>query len=149
MSTIQSIWALVGWRSAVRCGTARFSTVRSIEYSMHGRAMTASPIHSRLPALPGISTVVIADIFDLWSTMQGRPRRRPGVAGGTWLVVTIVIAGRRPPPRVGVVVLRSPCNRRATASSRQLEAARIQLERPNDRARYDADATAGWNVPAF
>jgi hypothetical protein len=47
MSTIQSNWAPLGCRSALRCGTARFSTVRSIEYRRHGNARTARPTHSR------------------------------------------------------------------------------------------------------
>src|SRR5687768_4000400 len=51
MSTIQSSSEALGLRSALSCGTARFSTVRSIEYRRHGRAMTARPIHSRRVAL--------------------------------------------------------------------------------------------------
>jgi hypothetical protein len=51
MSTIHSSWALLGRRSALRRGTARLSTVRSIAYSRHGRASTANPIHSRRVAL--------------------------------------------------------------------------------------------------
>ena len=31
MSTIHNSWELLGFRSALMCGTARFSTVRSIE----------------------------------------------------------------------------------------------------------------------
>src|SRR6266536_459816 len=57
MSTIHRSWVLLGCRSALRCGTARFSTVRSMAYSRQGRAITASPIHSRRPAL-GCSTAV-------------------------------------------------------------------------------------------
>ena len=44
---------LLGLRSAVRRGTARFRTVRSMEYSMQGSAITASPIHSRRRARGG------------------------------------------------------------------------------------------------
>ena len=50
MSMIHSSSALLGSRSAVSFGTARCSTVRSIEYSRQGSASTASPIHSRRPA---------------------------------------------------------------------------------------------------
>src|ERR687895_356129 len=50
MSTIQSSCALVGWRSALSEGTARCRTVRSIAYTTHASASTASPIHSRRPA---------------------------------------------------------------------------------------------------
>src|SRR2546423_9889826 len=50
MSMIQSNCTLLGLRASVRRGTARCSTVRSIEYSRQGKAITASPIHSRFPA---------------------------------------------------------------------------------------------------
>src|SRR5437762_9006937 len=50
MSVIHSSWALLGWRSSLRAGTARCSTVRSIAYSRQASASTASPIHSRRPA---------------------------------------------------------------------------------------------------
>src|SRR5262247_1376681 len=50
MSTIHSSWTLLGCRSLVNAGTARFNTVRSIAYSKHGRARTPSAIHSRRPA---------------------------------------------------------------------------------------------------
>ena len=40
----------MGSRSALSDGTARCSTVRSMAYSTHARASTASPIHSRVPA---------------------------------------------------------------------------------------------------
>src|SRR5919201_6961927 len=45
--------ALVGRRSALIFGIARWRTVRSIEYSRHGRASTARPSHSRLVAFSG------------------------------------------------------------------------------------------------
>src|SRR2546423_12399270 len=48
---IHSSCTLLGFRSSVSRGMARCRTVRSIEYSRHGSAMTANPIHSRLPAL--------------------------------------------------------------------------------------------------
>ena len=48
---IQSSWTLVGCRSSESDGTARCSTVRSIAYTTHASASTASPIHSRRPAL--------------------------------------------------------------------------------------------------
>src|ERR687895_708429 len=53
MSTIQSSCALVGFRSSLSDGTARCSTVRSIAYTTHASARTASPIHSRRPASGG------------------------------------------------------------------------------------------------
>src|ERR671918_359446 len=51
MSMIQSSWELLGSRSALRRGTARCRTVRSIAYRTQARASTARPIHSRRPAL--------------------------------------------------------------------------------------------------
>src|SRR5205823_3453642 len=54
MSRIHRSWALLGLRSALRCGTARFSTVRSIAYSTHGSVITARPIHSRRVAFDTI-----------------------------------------------------------------------------------------------
>src|SRR6266566_3948601 len=56
MSTIHSSSVLLGRRSWLRCGTARFSTVRSIAYSRHGRVSTARLIHSRRPARWAITT---------------------------------------------------------------------------------------------
>src|SRR6266516_2737491 len=56
MSTIHSSSVLVGRRSWLRCGTARFSTVRSIAYSRHGRVSTARLTHSRRPARRVITT---------------------------------------------------------------------------------------------
>src|SRR5215469_14504143 len=56
MSTIHSSWVPVGRRLALRCGTARFSTVRSIAYSRHGTVSTATPAHSRRPARPVVTT---------------------------------------------------------------------------------------------
>src|SRR4051812_31270019 len=50
MSTIHRSCVLVGRRSALSSGTARFSTVRSMEYRRHGSASTARPIHCRRPA---------------------------------------------------------------------------------------------------
>src|SRR4029453_6346625 len=61
MSVIHSSWVLLGRRSALRCGTARNSTVRSMEYSRHGSAITANPIHSRRVAL-GESTVLFMSV---------------------------------------------------------------------------------------
>jgi hypothetical protein len=51
MSVIHSSWELLGARSLLSSGTARYSTVTSIEMSRVGSASTASPIHSRRPAL--------------------------------------------------------------------------------------------------
>src|ERR1051326_8590825 len=74
MSTIHSSWVLLGRRSALICGTARFSTVRSIAYSRHGRASTARPVHSLRPA----RRVVSAANVSLPAQGSGwRPRRRP------------------------------------------------------------------------
>src|SRR6266540_1462792 len=50
MSVIHNSSALLGRRSALSDGTARCSTVRSIAYSRHASASTASPVHSRRPA---------------------------------------------------------------------------------------------------
>src|SRR5262249_5530551 len=50
MSVIHSSWVLLGRRSLLMAGTARCSTVKSIEYSTAASASTASPIHSRRPA---------------------------------------------------------------------------------------------------
>src|SRR5258708_3929112 len=47
MSTIHSSWVPLGLRAAVRCGTARLRTVRSITVIMHGRARTATPSQAR------------------------------------------------------------------------------------------------------
>src|SRR2546430_3276405 len=49
MSTIHSSCAPVGRRSALKAGSARFSTVRSMAYTTHGRASTAKPSHWRRP----------------------------------------------------------------------------------------------------
>jgi hypothetical protein len=71
MSTIHSSW-LLGRRSALRCGTARYSTVRSMAYSRHGRASTASPTHSRRPARR------VVPVFVKLVNQRPRPvRRRP------------------------------------------------------------------------
>src|SRR5215472_12562014 len=51
MSVIHSSWVLLGRRSSLMAGTARCSTVRSIAYSRAASASTASPVHSRRPAL--------------------------------------------------------------------------------------------------
>src|SRR5688572_6081140 len=53
MSTIQSSADELGLSAAVICGTARCRTVRSIEYSTHGKPMTARPIQSRRSAFRG------------------------------------------------------------------------------------------------
>ncbi len=66
MSTIHSSSALVGSRSALICGRARFSTVRSIEYSMQGSAITRSPVHSRRVAR-GAWTAVESLILPSWN----------------------------------------------------------------------------------
>src|SRR5579884_4110651 len=43
MSMIHSSWLPVGCSAALRCGTARLRTVRSMTVIMHGRARTARP----------------------------------------------------------------------------------------------------------
>ncbi len=53
MSTIHSSSVLLGCRSALSEGSASVRTVRSMAYSRHGSAMTASPIHSRRVARAG------------------------------------------------------------------------------------------------
>src|SRR6266487_4069647 len=50
MSVIHSCWVLLACRSALSRGSASSSTKTSREISRVGRASTASPIHSRLPA---------------------------------------------------------------------------------------------------
>src|SRR5215213_7883706 len=60
MSTIHRSCVLLGFKSTVRWGTARFSTVRSIEYSAQGRASTASPIQSRRVAPEAIVAAVVS-----------------------------------------------------------------------------------------
>ncbi len=55
MSTIHSSSVLLGCRSWLISGTARFSTVRSIAYSRHGIVSTARLIHSRRPARRAIT----------------------------------------------------------------------------------------------
>src|SRR5919106_5553653 len=76
MSTIHNNSALLGCRSALSDGTARCSTVRSITYSRHASASTASPIHSRRPARGTATDVVV--ITDLLTTFlaggAGQPR---------------------------------------------------------------------------
>src|SRR5260370_39108678 len=44
---MHSSWAPLGLRAAVRCGTERLRTVRSITVIMHGRARTATPSQAR------------------------------------------------------------------------------------------------------
>src|SRR5918992_942354 len=78
MSMIQSSSALLGFSSALSAGTARFRTVRSIEYSRHGSAMTTSPIHSRRVAL-GAPLPVSAEWLMGRFRADDHPRR-----GGQW-----------------------------------------------------------------
>src|SRR5207237_3600460 len=61
MSMIQSNCTLLGASASVRRGTARCRTVRSIEYKRHGSAMTANPIHSRMPAL-GVAAAIVSPL---------------------------------------------------------------------------------------
>src|SRR6266480_3081546 len=86
MSTIHRSCVLVGRRSALSSGTARFSTVRSIEYRRHGSASTARPIHSRRPARVVLMPVPTSDRH---RTHRSELRRRPhrAVAGAEPLEV--------------------------------------------------------------
>ncbi len=59
MSTIHRSCELLGLRSSLICGTARFSTVRSMEYRTQGNAITASPIQSRRVARGTVSVIVV------------------------------------------------------------------------------------------
>src|SRR6266700_6607956 len=65
MSVIHSRWALLGCRAALRRGTARYSTLRSMEISSAGRANTASPIHSRRLARGAASGACLVFFFSL------------------------------------------------------------------------------------
>src|SRR6266545_6123260 len=60
MSVIHNSSALLGRSSALNDGTARCSTVRSIAYSRHASANTASPVHSRRPASGASGTATLA-----------------------------------------------------------------------------------------
>src|SRR4029453_8579792 len=84
MSMIQSSWALLGWRSSLIAGTARWRTVRSITYSRQARARTLRPIHSRRPARGGIlgSAVIVVAVMSLgipvrcrFHPLRPQPRR--------------------------------------------------------------------------
>src|SRR4029453_2817625 len=77
MSMIHSSWALLGCRSALIAGTARCSTVRSITYSRAPSASTASPIHSRRPALGVVSavTLLITLLLKVMSSMRSQLMR--------------------------------------------------------------------------
>src|SRR5215475_9081241 len=61
MSTIHSCSTPLGARAAVRCGTARYSTEKSIVTRNVGTASTASASHSFRPALGPVSAVVMFD----------------------------------------------------------------------------------------
>src|SRR5919201_6501054 len=84
---IHNSCALVGWRSALMAGTARCRTVRSITYSTHASAITASPIHSLRPARGGAAIWFSACtahlqpfgffFYDPWGR-QGSSVSRPG-----------------------------------------------------------------------
>ena len=51
MSKIHSCCVLLGSRSRLMNGTAKYSTETSIDTSSSGSSRTASPVHSRAPAL--------------------------------------------------------------------------------------------------
>ena len=58
MSTIQSSSVLLGRRSALMRGSARFSTVRSIDTRNVGSPSTARPSHSRRVAPASVCSVM-------------------------------------------------------------------------------------------
>src|SRR5262249_11616950 len=74
MSTIQSSCDGDGLRAAVRVGTARCSTVRSITTMRQGNARTARPIHSRRPARGG-TAVSSTIVWEVVIRVLFRPRR--------------------------------------------------------------------------
>src|SRR5262245_53287026 len=78
MSTIQRSWDALGASAAVSDGTARFSTVLSIARSRQGRTSTASPIHSRRPAL----WVSIVTLISHRSSWDGRAVPADSTAAG-------------------------------------------------------------------
>src|SRR5262249_51310813 len=75
MSPTQSSWVPPGCRPTVSDGTARWSTLKSVEYSRHGSAITASAIHSRRPALAVGALVVF---------MPGKTGPGREIIGGRW-----------------------------------------------------------------
>src|SRR5919201_1292411 len=114
MSMIQSSWVLVGWRSLLIAGLARCRTSRSMTYKMQARAMTASPIHSRLPARGGMA--VGSSIFTvapprriLCQTPRGNlPMTRHGTSASAWNDVrSCASIPSTPPPRIAFVLSRS------------------------------------------
>src|SRR5215469_9273658 len=100
MSVIHSSWVLLGRRSSLMAGTARCSTVRSMAYSTAASASTASPVHSRRPAL---RTPPVA----CWPGLFMRVLLRPVAAGeilcGGAPVVTVSACACQPaePTRPG------------------------------------------------
>src|SRR6266511_1510643 len=135
MSTIHSSWALLGRRSALRWGTARLSTVRSIEYSRQGSVSTASPIHSRGPARrPGVAfacTRYVPLSFVTTSAVQSEERRARS-AGGRRTV------GRRAPRvRLGSHVFRS------ARPAGGVEGGRDRDQDPGPKGPYAAGRSAG------
>src|SRR5215469_13795954 len=69
MSVIHKSPPLLGLRFAVSDGSARYNTLKSIEYSRQGRAITASASHSRRPAsgspVPVINTLLSGHVVGL------------------------------------------------------------------------------------
>src|SRR3954468_6639083 len=59
MSTIHSCWIPLGARSAVRCGTARYRTEKSMVTRKVGKPSRANPTHSRRPANRGLCSVLM------------------------------------------------------------------------------------------
>jgi hypothetical protein len=94
MSMIHSSWALVGRRSVLMAGTAKYSTVRSITYRTQASASTASPIHSRRPALGGTSIAVT-----LWnsSSLTRAPGLVPSLSAVEMIMRLIIETIRRDP----------------------------------------------------
>src|SRR5262245_40269656 len=79
MSMIHRSCVLVGRSSVLSDGTARFRTVRSIEYNRQGSASTARPSHSRRVAFAEPLLVM---------SMAASPQRMSAAAG-----VIVTVAG--------------------------------------------------------
>src|SRR4029450_11201098 len=93
MSTIQRSWDALGAKAALSEGTARFNTVLSIASSRQGRTSTASPIHSRRPAFPGLIGVLTGDVdpFAIWRYAGCQIAARAASRGGG-MVTALMIA---------------------------------------------------------
>ena len=127
MSTIHSSSVPVGCRLALRAGTARCRTLRSIEISRHGSVRTTRPSHSRRPAWR-----VREDSFmnsgrsgvegSLYESRRGRPRIAIGPSIGPHLGT----APMSDPPGASI--------HHMTALREEDFAARVERHRPALRA---------------